>query len=77
MISGISRVNVFYNVNISGLRSAYLYEHSKDLEAIGNMLNLETTNSRILSVCNLNYHLHITADANLIVDNELYWAGLY
>jgi uncharacterized membrane protein YfhO len=40
-------------------------------------LNLEATNSRILSVCNLNEHLHITADANLIVDNELYWAGLY
>ncbi len=77
LISGISRVNVFYNVNITGLRSAYLYEHTKDLEAIGNRLNLETTNSRILSVCNLNEHLHITADANLIVDNKLYWAGLY
>ena len=76
-LSSVTRINAFYNVDIQGLRSSYLYSHVQDLKITSSKINIKSENSRILSVCNYNEHLHITPDATLIINNDLYWAGLY
>lgn len=77
VLSSVTRINAFYNTDIVGLRSSYLYSHTQQLKNFREHLNISTNNSRIMSICNFNEHLHITPDANLIVNNRIFWAGLY
>ena len=77
IFSSITRINAFYNIDINELRSSYLYSHTEQLRDFSKNFNLPGENSRIMSVCNFNVHLHITPDSNLIVNNDLFWTGLY
>ena len=77
IFSSITRINAFYNIDINELRSSYLYSHTEQLRDFSKNFNLSGENSRIMSVCNFNEHLHITPDSSLIVNNDLFWTGLY
>jgi len=76
-LSSVTRINAFYNVEIEGLRSSYLYSHVQDLKNISSTVDIKSENSRIMSICNYNEHLHITPDATLLINNKLFWTGLY
>ena len=77
IFSSITRINAFYNIDINGLRSSNLYSHTEQLRDFSKNFNLSGDNSRIMSICNFNEHLHITPDSSLIINNDLFWTGLY
>ena len=77
LLSGISRINNFYNMSYPDSQSTYLTENIiRQNKSNPNIFNLDTQNSRAFSICNNNI-LEFSPNINLIYNNNIYWAGLY
>ena len=76
-LSSFTRINIFYNIEVP-FRSSDLYSRYVELKKIGNELSdLQTDNSRILSICNETKNLPMVELSTLFINSEFYWAGLY
>ena len=76
-LSSFTRINIFYNIEVP-FRSSDLHSRYVELKKIGNELSdLQTDNSRILSICNETKNLPMVELSTLFINSEFYWAGLY
>jgi len=77
VLSALTRVNAFYNTEMMGTRYTDLYLNIQEINNKLTDIDLTANNSRILSICNLSDSTPVVADVNLILESNLYWAGLY
>jgi len=76
-LSSFTRINIFYNIEVP-FRSSNLHSRYVELKKVGNELSdLQTDNSRILSICNETKNLPMVELSTLFINSEFYWAGLY